>query len=454
MRQTGALNGLIALTALCVSTWWGASTLASVPPLLFTTIDVDGAEGTVVAGVNDSGDMVGSFSDAAGLHGFLRAADGHVTVIDGEGASFTIPEDINNAGQVVGSVFDATGYHGFLRDASGDVIAIKVPGAAFTIAAGINDLGAIVGLYQDASGFHGFLRDAAGNFSELPKPGATFLAATDVDNTGAIVGSYTDATGLHGFLRDPSGTFAVVDVPGAFSTEPQSLDNAGVIVGQYRDSNSVSHGFKRDAGGGFTTVDIPDAFSTQATGSNTEGVVVGTFVADSISHGFSVGGRDVTPPTLTVPEDVYEDGTSPAGAVVAYEVSAVDDADPNPDVACDPASGSMFQLLLTSVSCTATDAAGNTASATFNVIVKDADWQLADAVGLSASWNLGRLGTSLTDKLQKAKLFNAQGKFGQACETLATILNQVSAQTGKGLTADQAFDLTTRVTRIRNVIGC
>ena len=135
-------------------------------------------------------------------------------------------------------------------------------------------------------------------------------------------------------------------------------------------------------------------------------------------------------------------------------MSAADDADPNPDVVCAPVSGSVFQLLLTTVSCTATDDAGNTASATFNVVVKDANWQLEDAVGLPASWNLGKLGTSLTDKLQRAKLFNAQGKFSQACETLANVLNQVSAQTGKGLTADQAFDLATRVTRIRYVIGC
>ena len=454
MRQRGALTGLIALSLLCAPSWWGASTLANVPPLVFSTIDVAGAETTVVAGVNDAGEMVGSFGDATGRHAFLRDSDGNVTVIDAEGASFTIPEDINNAGEVVGSLFDATGYHGFLRDVSGNFISVKVPNSTLTFAVGINDLGVIVGLYQDATGFHGFLRDGAGNFSTLSKPGVTFLAASDIDNTGAIVGSYIDATGLHGFLRDASGTFAAVDMPGAFSTEPQGVDNAGVIVGQYRDSNSVFHGFKRDADGVFTALDVPGANSTQAMGSNAEGMIVGTFLAaDFVSHGFSVGGRDATPPTLTV-EDVYEDGTSPAGAVVTYEVSVVDDADPNPAVACDPESGSMFPLLLTTVSCTATDAAGNTARATFNVIVKDADWQLEDVRGLLASWDLGKLGTSLTDKLRKAKLFNAQGKFSQACETLATVLNQVSAQNGKGLTVDQALDLTARVTRIRQVIGC
>src|SRR6185503_5101823 len=39
---------------------------------------------------------------------------------------------------------------------------------------------------------------------------------------------------------------------------------------------------------------------------------------------------------------------------------------------CSPASGSTFPLGSPTVTCTASDAAGNTSSATFNVVVKDA----------------------------------------------------------------------------------
>jgi hypothetical protein len=433
----------------------GALTVAYVPPLLFTTVDVTGANTTSVTGVNDSGEIVGSYSDDTGLHGFLRDPEGVITTIDSPGASFTVPADINNLGAIVGSAFDASGYHGFLRSASGAFTAIAAPGATLTWAVGINDLGAVVGFYyDDATGYHAYLREPGGNFTNLDKAGATFVVASDVDNAGTIVGHYIDATGLHGFLRDAGGTFTTLDMPGASSTELHGIDNAGAIVGTYRDNESVQHGFVRDVGGVFTVLHVPHSWSTQAQGSNAAGMVVGTYVTDSASHGFSVLTRDVTPPTLTVPEDVYEDGTSPAGATVAYEVSAVDDGDPDPRVECSPQSGGVFQLLVTTVSCTATDAAGNTARATFDVIVKDANWQLEDAVGLPASWNLGTLGMSLTDKLAKAKLFNAQGKFSQACETLASLLNQVSAQAGKGLTTGQAWELTVRVTRIRNVIGC
>jgi alpha-tubulin suppressor-like RCC1 family protein len=163
---------------------------------------------------------------------------------------------------------------------------------------------------------------------------------------------------------------------------------------------------------------------------------------------------DTTPPSLTVPDAVYEDGQSPAGATVSYSVSAVDDSDPHPTVTCSPASGTLFPLLVTTVNCTATDAAGNTAQAAFDVTVKDANWQLEDVLGLLQSWNLGKLGTSLMDKLHMAQRFNAEGRLKQACDNLESLLAQVSAQTGKGLTVEQALELTTRVRRIQDVIGC
>ena len=86
--------------------------------------------------------------------------------------------------------------------------------------------------------------------------------------------------------------------------------------------------------------------------------------------------------------------------------------------------------------------------------MKNADWQMFDTINLIQSWNLSKLGASLTDKLIKARQFNAQGKMSQACETLAGFLQQVLAQAGKGLTAAQAADLMTIGLRISNVIGC
>jgi HYR domain len=49
--------------------------------------------------------------------------------------------------------------------------------------------------------------------------------------------------------------------------------------------------------------------------------------------------------------------------------TATDDSDPSPAVACDPMPGALVPVGSTTVTCRATDAAGNTASATFRVTV-------------------------------------------------------------------------------------
>ncbi|MCW8138077.1 MAG: HYR domain-containing protein, partial [Planctomycetota bacterium] len=86
----------------------------------------------------------------------------------------------------------------------------------------------------------------------------------------------------------------------------------------------------------------------------------------------SGGAGDTTPPTLEQPPDLVAEQTSPAGAVVTYDPpTATDAADPAPVVVCEPPSGALFAPGVTVVTCTATDAAGNSAQVTFTVTVRD-----------------------------------------------------------------------------------
>lgn len=80
---------------------------------------------------------------------------------------------------------------------------------------------------------------------------------------------------------------------------------------------------------------------------------------------------DTTPPTISCPGD-FSVSTDPGecAAEVNYTVTANDD-NPGVTLTCSPASGSTFPKGTTLVSCTATDAAGNTASCEFNVHVDD-----------------------------------------------------------------------------------
>ncbi len=89
--------------------------------------------------------------------------------------------------------------------------------------------------------------------------------------------------------------------------------------------------------------------------------------------------NDSTSPTLTVPSTITAQGRSANGAVVSFSASATDPDDPA-TVSCVPPSGSTFPVGTTTVQCTATDTVGNSASASFLVVVSapGVDCNLAD----------------------------------------------------------------------------
>jgi flagellar hook assembly protein FlgD/PKD repeat protein/lysophospholipase L1-like esterase len=84
-------------------------------------------------------------------------------------------------------------------------------------------------------------------------------------------------------------------------------------------------------------------------------------------------GGDSTPPALRdVPADRAAEATGPSGATVAFTApTATDDVDGTVAVTCAPASGTTFAIGTTTVTCSAHDAAGNEAKASFDVSVRD-----------------------------------------------------------------------------------
>ncbi|CUR52691.1 exported protein of unknown function [Nitrosotalea devaniterrae] len=77
----------------------------------------------------------------------------------------------------------------------------------------------------------------------------------------------------------------------------------------------------------------------------------------------------VTPIIITVPSPIVVQSTSSSGTVVTYSVTAVDAVDGPITPVCTPTSGSTFPVGTTTVTCTASDAAGNSKTATFAVTV-------------------------------------------------------------------------------------
>jgi hypothetical protein len=78
------------------------------------------------------------------------------------------------------------------------------------------------------------------------------------------------------------------------------------------------------------------------------------------------------PPVINVPPGITVEATSALGAMVSYDVTATDVEDGTDPVDCTPASPAQFPLdTPTTVSCTATDSAGATSTASFVVQVVD-----------------------------------------------------------------------------------
>jgi hypothetical protein len=87
---------------------------------------------------------------------------------------------------------------------------------------------------------------------------------------------------------------------------------------------------------------------------------------------FTVTVTDSAPPSISLPDPVVAEATSLSGAAVSYPAPTASDlVDASPNVACAPSSGSTFPLGVTTVQCTATDDAGNSATGSFGVTVQD-----------------------------------------------------------------------------------
>lgn len=72
----------------------------------------------------------------AGPTGFIRDFGGGFTTFDVPGSSGTFPGGINDVGETVGGYSDAAGNHSFIRNAAGDLVTFDAPGSVATLGRG------------------------------------------------------------------------------------------------------------------------------------------------------------------------------------------------------------------------------------------------------------------------------------------------------------------------------
>jgi len=107
---------------------------------------------------------------------------------------------------------------------------------------------------------------------------------------------------------------------------------------------------------------------------------------------------DTTAPTLKLPSDITAEATSASGAAVTYTATATDNIDGPIAIDCKPASGSTFPLGTTTVTCSATDKAGNEASGSFTVSVTVTTQGFYQPIDGNGIYNKGKAGNTIPFK--------------------------------------------------------
>ena len=168
----------------------------------------------------------------------------------------------------------------------------------------------------------------------------------------------------------------VISVPGDLTAEATGPSGATVT---YTDATATD-----DVDGPVPVTCVDQTDQTHTSGDTfplgtTTLTCTATDTADNTAQAtFTITVEDTTAPTVTVPSDITAEATGPSGATVTYtDATATDDVDGPVPVTCvdqtdqTHTSGDTFPLGTTTLTCTATDTADNTAQATFTITVED-----------------------------------------------------------------------------------
>jgi lysophospholipase L1-like esterase len=150
--------------------------------------------------------------------------------------------------------------------------------------------------------------------------------------------------------------------PGANTSFLVTLTTAGPFAYQWRYNGSPLSGQTS------AWLDLTNIVLAQD--GNYDCVVTGAGAVQTLSNPARLTVLETEPPVIGSCPDISIFTTDPAGAAVMFPSPTATDNSPTPPVVtCVPASGSIFPLGTTAVTCTARDGSGNTATCTFNVIV-------------------------------------------------------------------------------------
>jgi hypothetical protein len=175
-------------------------------------------------------------------------------------------------------------------------------------------------------------------------------------------------TNTSGLSTNCQATITAVDTTAPVAICP------GNIIAEATSSSGAAVSFSISGTDNCTVSSVvanPASGSTFAIGVTTVTVTATDGAGNTNACTFTVTVRDTTAPSFSCPANQVVACSATNGAVAAYSASATDAVDPLPTVIITPPSGSTFPVGTNAVLVTAYDAAGNTNTCTFNVVVAD-----------------------------------------------------------------------------------
>ena len=258
------------------------------------------------------------------------------------------------------------------------VIGGMVPGASPTVEIAANEALSTPPVNTFAAG-GAFLGNSGGS-SSLPTVQwqSTNPSAAGVDGSGSAYANAPGQTtivvsasnGMSCTTSNTCATLTVVDTAPPFLGLPndmtiQATGPSGATLTFFASANDSVDGQR-------PVTCSPLSGSTFAFGATIVTCSASDMSGNTATGTFKITVQDTNPPFMNVPSgNQTRQATSSAGAIVTYSATANDSVDGPRPVTCNPASGSPFPFGPTTVTCSASDTHGNTATRTFTITVQD-----------------------------------------------------------------------------------
>jgi probable HAF family extracellular repeat protein len=247
----------------------------------FTDLDVPGSQpystGYVGLGINNLGQIAGSYTDSAGnSHGFLYTGGKYVT-FDAPGAIETYAYGINDWGQIVGTSYYSNGSYNVFLDTHGTFTTIADANAFQPLYSSLNDRDQVFG--EELSPFGYGVLNVHGVITPINLSGAYSSASpSGFNNLDQVVGTVSGSAGCCQAFIDTKGVFTQFGYPGAVYTGGYAINDWGQVVGPYYDSEGNGYGFLY-TNGHFTPFQDPNAamLGTEPLAINDLGQIVGWY---------------------------------------------------------------------------------------------------------------------------------------------------------------------------------